>query len=561
MNKIRLLSLSILTCAAGVFFYIQQTAPDPLARKCLAAQDEAMTICMQAYASDNLTDQERGQVALNLGYMNDVNGDWDAAVAHYRDTIRFTPQKASAHYNLGLILRDRKDDPEAAIVAFSSYLASDEDDVEALAQRARTYREIDAFALAEADLDLATTIEPENPVILRQRAELLQDQGDDDAALILLDQAIELHPDMMGFWRERSWVKRQMGDYDGALADIGHVIGTEPGPMWPWYQRGWLNARLGNYQQALTDLQTASAKDPSYKPAHREMRRLLPAAQTALRGQPARLSAFADAGLINEPDNMDLVYLRAVGQTGEGKNIGAINDINRVIAATPYPQTMIFFRSSIHAAAGQFDLALADLEQLTESPTLHNTAIQQMGEQAKKLYDAGRDAEAEALDSDAGDLAVLYATALQARIDLHRARNDWARALEAIDLMVAYDADDRRHWITRGDALEQLNRFDEALDSYSAAIRLVDTGFRDHGSREAIRANALLRRGALYQSQRQSEKALADFDDALASGDETLISAFQQKMSDADHYAGPINGTYDIATQAALRACAANPSC
>ncbi len=561
MNWLRLLSLVILASAVGVFTYIQRSGIDPMARQCLTASEDAIPLCQSAYAKEGLTNAERGFVAFRLGYLHDVAGDWKPAIDYYTISIDLYPQKTSAFMNRGLLLRRHGVDLDAAVKDFSSYLASGQDDVASLTQRARTYREMDQLALAAADIDWAIAIDPQNPHLLREHAELLQDQKDDAAALIVLDRAIAIYPGDLRFWRERSWVKRKLADYEGAMSDIIHVIATDPEQMWPWFQRGWLNVRLHNYEQALTDLQTALAKDPDYAPAQREMRQFMRNVLGHLHSQPHRLTAVANAGLVNDPDNLDLIYLRVLGQRGEGKFIGALNDINRIIAASEHPQTLIFLRSAIHLSAGQYDQALADLEDLTRDPSQHTQSMQQIAAEAASLRLQGKDAEAAARDSDLGDLATLYAEAMRARVAIHRALENWEDVLQAFEELAAYDPDDSSHWTERGKVLVRLDRPLDAIESYTKAIQLIETFATELGNNDGSLASALLNRGAVYQSQRRAQLAQADFAAAMKLGNTDLIRAFQQKMQQANHYTGSLNGIIDTATETALQACAADPDC
>lgn len=563
MNRIRLFALAAMVTAASIYSYSLLTRPHPLAWECLQRPmvPAVRDICLQAHAADNLTDQERGLVAFRLGYVTGQAGEWETALDYYNETIALYPQRIDAFHNRARILRNHLDDMPGAIADFDLFLKYRPTNMNGLTNRAETHRRMENLDLAAADLDRAAQIDPTNRYLMHTRAELLQDLDDDEGALAVLDHAIELHAENLALRRERSWVKRQLRDYEGALADINYAIANDPDRMWPWYQRGWLNIRLENYQAGLTDLQEALARDPSYRPARRQMSGLLSDIIDNLADEPEKLTRFADAGLVNDPDNTGLIFIRAIGQFGEGKFIGAVNDMNTVIAAAEHPQTLIFTRAAIYIEQGQFDLAIQDLDFLTRDPGIYTTSIAQIAERAQALHDAGQSDTAAKLDSDVGDLAVLYAKALQTRINLHQSLADWTGALEAIDLMVAYDGDSSRHWTTRGQILEQLGQPEDALASYSSAIRLIETNAPDIFNSQNAAANALLHRGALYQSQLRTVDAQNDFDAALQIGDWTLINAFQQKMQDAGHYTGPLNGVYDQATQSAVKSCAADRAC
>ena len=322
-----------------------------------------------------------------------------------------------------------------------------------------------------------------------------------------------------------------------------------------------MNYQLGNYTAALTDLQTAVSKNNTYRPAQRTLTRLSTQASDLFDDDPTGLVAFADAGLVNAPDDFNLMYLRALGQSRQGQHIGAINDINRIIASTPYPHPYIFIRSSFHLQASQFDLALADLMLLTEDPDVYRQLVTEIAAEAQILGDQGKHIEMARLDDLAGQLATLYPNSLRARLQFHQGFEDWPAALEAIDLHIAFDPEDSRHRTTRGEILEHLERPRDAIESYSDAIRLVDTGAVDIFNNDISLATALLQRGALYQSQSRSVDAQKDFDRALMIENEDLIRLFQEKMQGAGYYRGPLNGIYDQTTKTALQECARDPSC
>ncbi|WP_341366652.1 tetratricopeptide repeat protein [Yoonia sp. BS5-3] len=560
MNKTRALTLLLCAAAAAIYVYSTSTGLHPLAADCLL-DDGSEDICLRAYATDSLSDEERGRVAFHLGRLSDKRGDWETALGHYDNAIALFPNKITAFYERGSLLSRHKHDFPAALRDYDIFLHHRPDDLYGLVGRAETYRLMESYDLADADLNRAALIAPDDRYLLRARADLLQDLENDEAALIILDGAIEKHPAVMGLWQERSWVKRQLGDYAGAVTDIGHVIANDPKTMWPWYQRGWLNIRLGHDSAGLTDLQEALALDPNYGPARREMRRLLEGIQDQLSSDPSGVIAFADAGLINEPQNLDLLYLRAIGQSQTGQFIGAINDMNAIIAATEFPFDYIFARSAIYLQQGQFDLALADLDYLTSDPSQTQDAINTLSSRISILEEAGQNEAANKLVGNVGDLAGLYAVAMRAKIQLHHGRGHWQEAFDAVETMTEHDPDDSNNWSLRGEILERLGRESEALESYSAAIRLAEIGTRDLASNDSARANALLRRGALYQSQSRADAAQADFDAALQGENAELILAFQQKMQSAGYYQGQLSGNYDAATQAALQHCAADPDC
>ena len=387
-----------------------------------------------------------------------------------------------------------------------------------------------------------------------------------EQALAYNSQSIAANPEVKGAFFNRGLLRlHQTEDFVGAIADFSEYIqrasAVDERLPHAHLQRGLAYRSHQQYALALTDFNAAIDIEPTYQRAHREMEKLVDDAVRLHLDDASGLINFAETGLHGDPDSLRFLYLRALGHLGEGNFVRALIDINQVIEMAEYPQTYIFARARINRIAGQYDLAMEDLNELTQSPDHNGVALNDLAGRAEELMAAGRDAESAVLDSQVGDLAELYIRALRERLSLDRHLSNWSDAVETVDLMIAYDPDSSDHWIARGEILEEMGQNADAIESYSAAIRLVELGARDVISNTDAQVNALLRRGVVNRSERYNLAAQADFDAALTLGGADVIRAFQQKMQTAGHYEGALNGAYDENTKSAVRRCALDVDC
>ena len=562
MNKIQLLSVAIIGVAAGVYAYSQKSQLSPEAVACYKTPDEqAIQPCLQAYESADLSDVEHGLVTYRLAALHHNELTYADAIRFYTESIDLDVRRHNAYLNRAILLDAHLDDQTAALADLATILSENPDDKLALVRRAKINRELGNLEEAETDLAAATLVDPDFDELIYERVKLAYEYDDYESVLPLLDRAVELYPDKSGFWEHRSFVRRKLGDFDGAFTDVEKAIAIEPDDQWSWYQRSLLNRRLGDRATTLTDLQTSLSLDPTYKRAAESYQDLIEDVSRSVQRAPEEVIAVATAGLENAPDDLQLLRLRAAALAKTGQIQPAIADITRAIELAPYPQRYIFTRAVIYDEAMQFERALADLERLTLDPTDYAAAISAAAEHAAALLEDGRTREAEQFDGQVGDLVTMHARAMKRRVGLLQRMNNWPGALEAIEKLAADDPDDSRIWIDRAMILIRLERLTEAAESYDKAIALNESGARDLGNNTATHASALLSRGFLHQVQGNELAAQSDFSAALALGNTNAIRALQQRMHDAGHYTGEVNGIVDAATEAAIPLCAADPGC
>jgi tetratricopeptide (TPR) repeat protein len=125
--------------------------------------------------------------------------------------------------------------------------------------------------------------------------------------------------------------------------------------------------------------------------------------------------------------------------------------------------------------------------------------------QALALHQAGRLAAAEPLYRAVLQTQPSHFDSLHLLGLLYYHRKDYAEAVRQIDLALLINANAASAHNSRGAALKELNRLDEALVSYGNAIAL-----------DPAYADAFYNRANVLKEQRRFEEALADYDRAIA---------------------------------------------
>ncbi|GAA2718341.1 hypothetical protein GCM10010439_01120 [Actinocorallia aurantiaca] len=260
----------------------------------------------------------------------------------------------------------------------------------ALIQARRGLRD-EALALVEEAIELAETDLPAGSqavhrmVLRANRAQLLVQHGDPEAALADLNAVVDADPGYPDYYVDRGNLLVALGREDEGVAD--YETAMRVGPPFPeaYYNRAEVRFARGEHEAALADLDYALELDPGFVDALVNRAGLLAAG-----GEHERARADAEAGLAADPGNPYL--LCALGQVES-----AIGDVARAWAA--FEEALRHEPSLAAAWAGRGMLAyelgkvadaVADLDRavgLAEEPGL-------LFNRAMALRAAGREREA-----------------------------------------------------------------------------------------------------------------------------------------------------------------------
>jgi Flp pilus assembly protein TadD len=161
-------------------------------------------------------------------------GDWDGAIAEYREALRLNPNNDVAHTKLGVALAD-KGDWDGAIAEYHE----------------------------------ALHLNPKNDVAHANLGWVLGEKGDLDGAIAEYREALLLNPKNDIAHANLAWVLRDKGDWDGAIAEYREKLRQNPNSGNAHFLLGMVLERKGNDQEALREYRAAHLLDPQ-NPAYRE---------------------------------------------------------------------------------------------------------------------------------------------------------------------------------------------------------------------------------------------------------------------------------------------------
>jgi tetratricopeptide (TPR) repeat protein len=177
----------------------------------------------------------------NLGSALVEMGQAQLAESHFAAAVRLMPSLASAHYNLGVLLQERQQLPEAA----KQYLLA-------------IANSTDALEAAQAHNNLGI---------------LYMEAKDFPAATSELNRAIALNPDEQNSYIGRATIELQAGNYDGAIVDFAHAAQIAPSPTACY----WLGRALeskGDYRRASSAYAAALQLAPGMAEARTRLQAL-----------------------------------------------------------------------------------------------------------------------------------------------------------------------------------------------------------------------------------------------------------------------------------------------
>jgi len=572
MPKIRILSGLTIICAVIVFALTSNLRTNPFVRACLDTKDlqKVVSECHTALALDDISDEERGLALFALGYAHQQQ-DSEQAINYDSQAIVALPNNTSAFFNRGKLRASGRRDYLGAIEDFSVVIeranSGDRryDDVyEALVMRARTYRRLDQYDLAKADLDQAFILTPTNRLAVREGFSLASNTKSYEQLRGAVDAALVVEPDDPWLWLQSSRVHSSVDDDEAALADVEKAIALGANNAITWYQRGRLRRDAGDFLGALSDLDKALALLPTFNPAEDAKDKLLREVSRTFQYDPGEIINFANTALEQNPGDVTLLDFRGAAYGSKSLNDlpAALRDINRAIQLQDLPHRSLLIRSSVYARFGQMDAAFADLNRVINDSRLNSPALKQLREEYAQVAAEKDQNKADEILDQIDRLRGLHENALRARSDLNRLIGNIEAALVDHNEIITADPDDARHLMRRADFLAEVGRRDEAIADYDRAMLLIDTGEADlFYPPNELPVQILLKRGKLHQASGNASAALADFETALAYDNPEVTTGFKKIMREAGHYDGPINNQVDDATGAALAECAADPSC
>lgn len=198
--------------------------------------------------------------------------DFDKAIADFTKLIELDLNDASGYKNRGRIFLENSNSPQAvnaAIRDFTSAIDLEPKDVESYNLRASTYKILGNINKAEADLEKALSLEPNNPDAQMSRVIGLKpekseaylyrgisdvNQKKPDLALRDLTKTLELDSKNILAYRYRAEIFESNKKFDEALSDYRKIVELEPTNFYYFYKIASIFAEKKNEREALSNL-------------------------------------------------------------------------------------------------------------------------------------------------------------------------------------------------------------------------------------------------------------------------------------------------------------------
>lgn len=120
---------------------------------------------------------------------------------------------------------------------------------------------------AEAALESALRMEPENEAVLGKLAFILEQQGDDQAALGIYERALEIHKNAPSLYAGYASLLHKLGRADDAKANFIEAVQLEPNSAVIYYNFANLLLELGEKDAAKQGYEEALNNDKDFKEA------------------------------------------------------------------------------------------------------------------------------------------------------------------------------------------------------------------------------------------------------------------------------------------------------
>ncbi|UCB47428.1 MAG: tetratricopeptide repeat protein [Spirochaetota bacterium] len=168
--------------------------------------------------------EEKGDVYLKLGILNDEMGNHEAAIGYFLHAIELSPESDQLYYYLGLEYRIIEE-YENAVGAFKKAIELNEGSADYYFNLGVSYERMGIIPEAIMHLDRSIELDDTNPVALNYLGYLLADEGLRlDEAKELIHKALDADPTNGAYLDSMGWVYYRLSDYEKAREYLEQAI-------------------------------------------------------------------------------------------------------------------------------------------------------------------------------------------------------------------------------------------------------------------------------------------------------------------------------------------------
>jgi len=302
---------------------------------------------------------ERGRLHYALGGLLVAEGRDQAAIEHFRRAVELDSGLRDARIKLGNALARGTLFAEA-VAQYDAVLAADPENISALGQRAAARTNLGQFPQARSDLDRLVALVPDNREAHLRLAGVLEQMGENEAAIGHLVRAIELAPTpaekAQAHVRFADLLRRQ-GKYRSAGEQYQAAQIVDPEHPAAYAGMASLLAEAGRYVEAATIYRQLLTLQPeNLEAAMGEMTALI------LAGEHQLARDRLEQGLVTFPGNINFRdvlarHLAACPDRSVRDGARALELARELYDEVPTPESMETLAMA-YAEAGQFDAAV-----------------------------------------------------------------------------------------------------------------------------------------------------------------------------------------------------------
>ena len=390
-------------------------------------------------------------------------GDYAAALECYDRLLRSRPEETSVWFDRAelLVLLDR---PEEALQAYTRILDVDRGNRQASYERANLLFGLGRLSVAIDALREALRLDPSKSRDVVQKAEQLRRDGHPKEAVLLFHAILEVAPDDPRAILGLGDTFIDLGDADAAEAQFTRALGKDPQNAPILFRKGELLERKGRWGAAIQYYNRAIALRWNYPEpwlvkgeillSHDRPTEALECFEKVASFEPQRIEAWAGAARADA----------ALGRRGEADS--ALANATRLGADHLAVRAA---REAIAQMTGPVPQASEPLKPITDLPSLAKAfeAIEEEIDSPVPSVPADFQSFVESIEPEKEDTHVLLQLA-----ELVMEGGDPQMGLLRYEQAIEREPRNADAWTGKGVALQQLERFRDALEAYDQALSL-----------------------------------------------------------------------------------------
>jgi tetratricopeptide (TPR) repeat protein len=395
-------------------------------------------------------------------------GEYPKAVTAFDRAIALQPNSLYAYHGKGLSLSYKSGLP-AALIAYDKAIALVPSDDRSKfyylwKYRSKVLKGLGDFKEALTAISEAIRLEPEDMIIVNEKASLLSELGDEEGAIGICN-LIVTKGEKDWAYQNRGISKSKLEDKKGAMSDFDAAIRVNSQNAQAYYNRGVTRSELGDRKGAIADYDTAIRINPQYADAYNN--RGIAESELYKKGEIAKY----DAAIRINPQDANAYAIRGAAKSALGDYKGAIADLDAAIRINPQLVAAYFDRDNAALelelddkkdAIAKYGAAIRINPQDAEAYSNRGVARSASGNKKGAIYDF--------------DAAIRinpqYADAYNSRGNSKSALGDKKGAIADFDAAIRINPQLVKAYNNRGVDKHELGDTRGAISDFDAAIRI-----------------------------------------------------------------------------------------